>query len=222
MSESFDPPTSPVELAASYFPLYRRMLFCYDMERFFDSIEQEAREMHAGKSLQLPKIGMRNIKVSVATALCALLYFLCGRSPAFACIGVIFGFGRDWEDSYKNGGNRLYGTLIGGLIGMGLFRLYLCFEPEGGHTWLLAVFILFGTMLLIWVCNIFWVGGVQPGGVVLCIVMFNTPIDTYVSYSINRIVDTAIGVLFAWAVSWLVPRDFKAVWAQRLARWKKA
>ena len=177
--------------------------------------------MHAGKSLKLPKIGMRNIKVSVTTALCALMYFLFDRSPAFACIGVIFGFGRDWEDSYKNGGNRLFGTIIGGLIGMAMFRLYLCFYPDGGHTWLLALFILVGTMLLIWVCNIFWVGGVQPGGVVLCIVMFNTPVATYVAYSMNRIFDTAIGVLLAWAVSWLIPRDCKKVWHERVAAWKE-
>ena len=176
--------------------------------------------MHAQKSFRLPKIGMRNIKVSVTTALCALIYFLFGRSPAFACIGVIFGFGRDWEDSYKNGGNRLYGTIIGGLLGIAFFWLYTQFEPEGGHTWLLALFILVGTMLLIWVCNIFWPGGVQPGGVVLCIVMFNTPVATYVSYSLNRIFDTAMGVLLAWAISWLIPRDFKKVWGERIARWK--
>ena len=176
--------------------------------------------MHAGTFPKLPKIGMRNIKVSVTTALCALIYFLFDRSPAFACIGVIFGFGRDWEDSYKNGGNRLYGTVIGGLIGMAMFRLYLFFVPDGSHTWLLAVLILIGTMLLIWVCNIFWVGGVQPGGVVLCIVMFNTPVASYVSYSLNRIFDTAMGVLLAWAVSWLFPRDFKKVWGERKAKWQ--
>ena len=177
--------------------------------------------MSARKSLKLPKIGMRNIKVSVTTALCALIYFLFGRSPAFACIGVIFGFGRDWEDSYKNGGNRLFGTILGGLVGMGMFRLYLCFVPDGHHTPLLALFILIGTVILIWLCNIFWVGGVQPGGVVLCIVMFNTPVATYVAYSLNRIFDTAMGVLLAGAVSYLIPRDCKKVWGERIARWKE-
>ena len=107
-----------------------------------------------------------------------------------------------------------------GLLGMAFFWLYTQFEPEGGHTWLLALFILVGTMILIWVCNIFWPGGVQPGGVVLCIVMFNTPVASYVSYSLNRIFDTAVGVLLAWAVSYLIPRDCKKVWGERIARWK--
>lgn len=175
--------------------------------------------MHAGKFPKLPKIGMRNIKVSVTTALCALIYFLFDRSPAFACIGVIFGFGRDWEDSYKNGGNRLFGTLIGGVLGIVMFRLYLIFVPDGHHTPLLALFIFIGTVLLIWICNIFWVGGVQPGGVVLCIIMFNTPVASYIAYSLNRIFDTAVGVLLAWTLSWLFPRDCQKVWRERMARW---
>ena len=39
----------------------------------------------------LPHIGRRNIKTAIAAAICALGYFFWGRSPAFACIGAIFG-----------------------------------------------------------------------------------------------------------------------------------
>lgn len=175
--------------------------------------------MHADKT-KLPKVGMRNIKTAVTAALCALLYLLFDRSPAFACIGVIFAFGSDWEDSYKNGGNRLFGTLIGALLSIALFRLYLVFVPDGHHTPLLAGFILVGTVTLIWLCNCFWRGGVQPGGVVLCIVMFNTPVATFVSYALNRSLDTAVGVLLAWGIGWLWPRDCKRVWQERMAKWK--
>lgn len=61
-------------------------------------------------------IGWRNIKTSVTAMLVAMAYCLIGRNPAFACIGVIFGMGTDMPDSIKNGGNRLFGTLIGGLL----------------------------------------------------------------------------------------------------------
>ena len=47
----------------------------------------------------------------------------------------------------------------------------------------------------------------QPGGVVLCILLFNTPVDTYISYSLNRIFDTGVGVLIALIVNWLLPRE---------------
>ena len=65
-----------------------------------------------------------------------------------------------------------------------------------------------GVVILILLCQVFWVGGVQPGGVVLCILLFNTPVDTYVSYALNRILDTAIGVVAAMVVNSLFPGGF--------------
>ena len=159
---------------------------------------------------------MRNIKTAIAAALCALVYYFFDRSPAFACIGAIFGMGSDLSNSKLHGGNRLFGTVIGGFLGMALFRFYLIFYPEGGRSLLLVALVFVGTVLLIWLCQSFWVGGVQPGGVVLCIILFNTPVDTYVSYALNRIVDTGIGVLAALAVNSIFPGGFTFLWMERL------
>ena len=83
------------------------------------------------KLLGKPRIDVRTIKMAMAAALCALLYevFLPDRSPAFACIGAIFGMGTDMADSRKHGGNRLFGTIIGGILGIALFRVYLMIRP---------------------------------------------------------------------------------------------
>ncbi|MBE5802035.1 MAG: FUSC family protein [Clostridiales bacterium] len=165
---------------------------------------------------------MRTIKTALAAAICALIYYFLDRSPAFACIGAIFGMGTDVEDGYRNGGgNRLYGTIVGGLLGMLLFRIYLGFVPDGHHTLLLVLLTFVGVVLLVMLCQVFWIGGVQPGGVVLCILLFNTPVESYVSYALNRIFDTAVGVLVALVLSYLFPRDCKAVWSERI-RWLKA
>ena len=145
-----------------------------------------------------PRIGMRNIKTATAAALCALVYFFLDRSPAFACIGAIFGMGSDLENSRLHGGNRLFGTLIGGLLGMALFRVYLIFYPNGGHSLLLVPLVFVGVVILILLCQVFWVG----------ILLFNTPVDTYVSYALNRILDTAIGVVAAMVVNSLFPGGF--------------
>lgn len=169
---------------------------------------------------RFPGVGMRNIKTAIAASLCALVYYYIGRSPAFACIGAIFGMGSDMEDARKNGGNRLFGTLIGGLLGMALFRIYLIFVPDGSHSLLLVPLTFIGTVLLILLCQMFWVGGVQPGGVVLCILLFNTPVNAYVSYALNRILDTAVGVLVALTISYLFPRGWVKLWPQRLESWK--
>ncbi len=165
---------------------------------------------------RLHPVGMRNVKSAIAAAICALIYYFLGRSPAFACIGAIFGTGRDYGDSKLQGGNRFFGTLIGGLLGMGLFRVYLIFYPQGGRHLLQIPLVFVGVIILIMLCQRFWVGGVQPGGVVLCILLFNTPVDTYISYSIHRIVDTGLGVLVAMVVNSLFPGGFTFRWMERL------
>ena len=164
--------------------------------------------MEEKKKFTFPKIGMRNIKTAIAAALCAFVYYFLGRSPAFACIGAIFGMGSDLASSKQHGGNRLFGTLIGGLLGMLLFRIYLIFHPDGGDSLLLVLLTFLGVVVLIWLCQVFWVGGVQPGGVVLCIILFNTPVESYVSYALNRIFDTAVGVVAALLVNSMFPGGF--------------
>lgn len=155
-----------------------------------------------------PHIGMRNIKTAISATLVAFVYFLFDRNPTFACIGAVFGMGRDIEDSKLNGGNRLFGTIFGGVIGMLLFPVYCLFYPDGGHHMLLLIFIFVGIILLVLTSLFFqWPGAIQPGGVVLCIILLNTPVDTYISYSLNRILDTAIGVIVSILINYCSPRD---------------
>ena len=153
-------------------------------------------------------IGMRNVKTAISATLCALIYFLFDRNPTFACIGAIFGMGSDMDNSILNGGNRLFGTIIGGVLGMLLFPIYIMFYPDGGYHYALLIFVFIGTLLLI-LTSLFckWPGAIQPGGVVLCIILFNTPVDTYVSYSLNRMFDTAFGVILSLVINLLFPRE---------------
>lgn len=167
-------------------------------------------------------VGMRNIKTALAATVCALLYFLVDENPTFACIGAIFGMGSDMDSSKRNGGNRFFGTIIGGFVGMALFRLYIIFVPEGGYSMLLLLFLFVGVVVMILVSQMFhWVGAIQPGGVVLCIILFNTPVDSYITYSVNRMIDTGIGVGIALLVNWLLPRERVIRWIEA-AKLKKA
>ena len=153
-------------------------------------------------------IGVRNIKTAATATLVAAIYFLLNRNPAFACIGVIFGTCNDMANSWLNGGNRLFGTIFGGVLGMGLFTLYVQVYPQGGYYPLMLLFLFIGVVLLILISQWFkWPGAIQPGGVMLCIMLFSQPVESYMTYSINRIVDTAIGVVVALLVNWLLPRE---------------
>ena len=153
-------------------------------------------------------VGQQNIKTAFSAALVAFLYLLIHRNPTFACIGAIFGTGSSMSNSRLNGGNRFFGTIIGGVLGMVLFRIYIIFYPDGKTRLLMVLFVVVGVVALILVSQIcHWVGAIQPGGVVLCIILFNTPVDTYISYSLNRIFDTGVGVAVALLISWLLPRE---------------
>ena len=162
-------------------------------------------------------IGMRNIKTAIAATLVALVYLPIQRNPTFACIGAVFGMGNSMGNSWLNGGNRLFGTIFGGLIGMALFSLYIRFYPEAGFHPLMLLLLFIGVILLILVSLIFnWPGAIQPGGVMLCILLFNQPVDSYVPYSLNRIFDTGVGVLFAMLVNLLLPRERVVRWLEKL------
>ena len=39
----------------------------------------------------------------------------------------------------------------------------------------------------------------------LCIILFNTPVDTYVEYALNRMLDTALGIVVALVVNLAMP-----------------
>ena len=69
----------------------------------------------------LPHVGLRNLKTALSASLCALIYYFIDRNPTFACIGAIFGMGANMDHSKLHGGNRLFGTILGGFLGMGLF-----------------------------------------------------------------------------------------------------
>ena len=148
-------------------------------------------------------VGQRSIKTAAAATLCALLYLIFGGNPTFACIGAIFGLGSDMSMSKLNGGNRFFGTIIGGMVGIAVFRVHLIFFPEGDRNALILLWLFAGTILLIMFCQLFkWPGVIQPGGVVLCIILFNTPVETYIEYSIFRMIDTGVGVACALFVNW--------------------
>ena len=171
------------------------------------------------KKFQWPRIGMRNIKTATAAALCALVYYFFDRSPAFACIGAIFGMGSDYDMSKLHGGNRFFGTLVGGFIGMALFAVYAELFPDGSNRWVLIPLTFVGVVILIVACQYIWVGGIQPGGVVLCIILFNTPVETYISYALNRILDTGVGVIAALFVNAMLPGGFTFRLMRRFYEW---
>lgn len=121
--------------------------------------------------------------------------------------------GNGIDDSKKSGGNRLIGTIIGGLLGTGIYGLENWLFPNGNY-YLKVDLVFLGIIILVYLSVTFkWPGAVQPGGVVLCIILFDTPAN-HIAYALGRMFDTAIGVIFAIAVNKFLNRN-------RIDRWLK-
>lgn len=161
--------------------------------------------------ITFPKIGLRAIKTAISTTLCAILYILIDRNATFACIGAVFGMDNSDNNPWRTGGNRLVGTIIGGFLGMGLF--YVQHQVNGKLFQI--VLLLAGIILLIYISQLVKCpGAIQGGAVVFYIVMLNTPPDIYVAYAINRMIDTAVGVVISVGINVLMSR-------QRLSKYFK-
>lgn len=163
--------------------------------------------------INLPKIGLRNIKTAISATLISILYIIFERNPTFACIGAVFGMDNSIKASWRTGGNRLIGTIIGGFIGMGFFYLYTLVDNRGFKIALLFI----GIILHIYVCQLLKVpGAIQGGSVVFYIVMLNTPQDQYISYALNRMVDTGVGVIMSIVINLLFSREHLEKWFPKL------
>jgi uncharacterized membrane protein YgaE (UPF0421/DUF939 family) len=173
-------------------------------------MEASRMEKHTAPFDRLPKIGLRNFKTALSATLCILLYSVFERDPTFACIGAVSGMGCCLGDCWKSGGNRLAGTVIGGLMGMGVMVIFLSLPPLIPQSELLSKspFLFVGIMLLIYISVLLRVGGaIIPGAVVFYIVTLNVTQDTYISYALNRMLDTGVGVITSTAVEALLPRE---------------
>lgn len=175
-------------------------------------------EEHNPIHAPIPGLGQRSIKTAIVATLIVLIYAVIpDHNPTFACIGAIFGMGADMEDSLRSGGNRFFGTVIGGIIGLALYETEYLLFPEGNYLICLPLMFV-GIILLVSMCVLFhWPGGVQPGGVVLCIILFNTPAHQ-IDYALWRMVDTGVGVALALMVNSFFSRERLDKWYHKFLK----
>ena len=151
------------------------------------------------KGLALPKIGARNLKTALAVTLCIGFFELIHRQyPFYACIAAVICLKDSHENTVKMGVNRMIGTLIGGCAGILSTFLFLKFNNyyfECIVTSLLCI-------VVIYICKVLK----KPGSVTIaCIVLLaNTLLikqePNYI-YTINRIIETFIGIIVATLVN---------------------
>ena len=153
--------------------------------------------------LHKPPIGKRVYKTCISALIVALFYHyvLGGRNPCFACIGAVYGMGSSFKEGFQNGFNRFVGTLLGGLLVIPFYALCL-YGPEV-IPWIPAEFYMVTGLFCVMALTLAFgaTSAIQPGTVVYFVVMYTQPENSYVSYTIARIIDTGVGAVVSLVFS---------------------
>ena len=160
---------------------------------------------------RLPKVGMRNVKTAVAVGICFLIFLPFWSSgggeaamvgPFYACIASIVCMQSSVGATWKQGGSRLLGTLIGGLLGL----LCVSVTTYWGHPVVLVLVCGVGTLACIYLCNVLnRPSACAISAIVCCSIMLSHSGQERYFYTVARMLETAVGILVAMAVNHVLP-----------------
>lgn len=150
------------------------------------------------------RVGMRIIKTVIAVFLCGLLAYVRGKSAFYSMIAALFCVQNSAGKTIESSVNRLLGTLVGGVVGV--LVVYSMDTLNILRIDLLRYLLL--SLLLIPIIELCLMVR-QPGiagmacMVVMCLVV--DPGDKPAVDSIERLFETAVGVVLACGIDILLP-----------------
>lgn len=159
--------------------------------------------MYKLKNITLP--GHRTLKTAIAVTICLFIYKLLGRDGAvLAATAAVICMQDSVEKSIKTGKDRVKGTLLGGIFASAIIVSGLASSSYA--TYLACCFL--GLMLLIHIANIF---NIKQSIVISCIVFIIILADASKAanplyYSINRTIDTLVGIIVSVLLNTLLFR----------------
>ena len=159
------------------------------------------------RNFKSPRIRARMWRTALAALITVIIYeyILNKRNPCFALIGAVYGVGSQFEEGFHNGINRVIGTLVGGLLVILFYELYIR-QLFGIPDW---IWLVLGLCLVLW-CN-FALGAdsaIQPGSVIYFVVIYTVGTERVLPYTIARIIDTGVGVLIALLLYAIFPSKY--------------
>lgn len=163
------------------------------------------------KKIPFPLIGQRIIRTAVAVLVCLLIHIGRGYegNVVESCVAAIICLQPYVKDSWENALNRLCGTFLGGIWGL-LFLLLMQYVPELGQNMVVVYCIMaIGVVLSLYSCVLLKTADSASLAsiVFLCVIIAYPDVDTPLVQSMNRIIDTIIGVVVAITInSFHLPR----------------
>jgi len=141
-------------------------------------------------------IGMRTIKTGIAVMLCCILTSFVVDNMFYCAIACVVTMQDTIKTSFKMGTQRVFGTLIGGLIGF----LLVLISPAN------PILCGIGIMLVIKCCNMFKLSSLVVSSVTFLSLYLGYVDRAPLVYSIQRIIDTSIGVIMGLIINYSVAR----------------
>ena len=140
-------------------------------------------------------IGLRTLKTGLVVTLSVIIAKLIGLEyPFFVVMTAIISMDKTTISSLKMGRNRVFGTFLGAIIGIGLSYI------DRGNPFLLGL----GAIILIQICNKLKLqGAITIGGIVMTAIMVHTD-KTPMYYGFHRTLDTLVGASISFVVNMTV------------------
>lgn len=140
---------------------------------------------------------MRNVKTGIGVGLSVFLQGLVVQNSLFTAIACMVSIQESVKGSLLAGLSRIRGTIIGGIIGY-LFALI------GTGDVLISTI---GIITTIYICNQFDLNDEISIACVTFMAIHLVEIDTtLVEYSVNRVIDTSIGVIIGVVINYTLAR----------------
>ncbi|WP_129597270.1 aromatic acid exporter family protein [Anaerophilus nitritogenes] len=146
--------------------------------------------------MKIKKIGMRTIKTAFAVFLTMIIAELINiKSPFFVGVATIMSMESSVSASFISGRNRMYGTLLGGIIAL-LFSLITPINP---------FFIGVGIIIIIHTCNMFgWRESVKISTIVFLSILVNYEEGSRLIYAFYRTLDTLVGLIIGTLINYFI------------------
>lgn len=166
-------------------------------------------------NVNLPAVGLRNLKTAVAVMVCYVLFLpIRGLGPVdtgsaldlvgpfYACIAAVICMQSSVEHSLQQGISRIISTLVGGATGLLVLSVESAAPSELLTTALLGASVVF----IIWLCNLIGRPAACSTGCIVCcaVILSHSGAERYF-YTLARTGETIVGILTAIAVNRLLP-----------------
>ncbi|WP_455538103.1 FUSC family protein [Terrisporobacter sp.] len=141
-------------------------------------------------------IGMRTLKTGIAVVLTCILTGFAVDNMFYAATACVVTMQDTIKTSFKMGSQRVLGTLVGGLVGFLLFLVM----PQN------PILCGIGIMIVIKLCEFFKLSSLVVSSVTFFSLYLGYINSEPLTYSLQRIFDTSIGVIMGLIINYVMAR----------------